>query len=699
MVAAAVSLACLALSGVPRADAQEPSAATYQRIEYPRIPAAPDCTPEPGDPTSCDIHASGMAINDLGDVVVRAAPAPATGHSVLVRRAGGPLISISEDTIAPANGFNDAGQVALASRFGDGSALVDVDEPQTFEPPAYVTLPFGSLGALNEQGQVTGTFTIEPGSDPSCPADHPGPCRRAGRWHDGVLTPIGTLGGADAEAEDVNELGDVVGTSTTATGERHGFLWADGTLVDLGPGFEPRALNDHRQIVGSKDAAAYAWQDGALTPLAGEGDCWGTDVNDAGVVIGHCRSIGPVVWRGGVRTFLPGGGFAADVNERGEIVGGSDDGLIVQWRPVGPWSPIIETFSASAANFAPVAGGTWAPRNGRYVLTTPAAPPAGPGNSNLSVHTTVVSGDYTLDARAAVAPTPNTGNDFSIVFGYQDPQNTYWASLSEQNSPNDSGIFRLVAGVPTEIADIPSTITAGTTYRVRVQRAGGTIRVSLNDAVVAEAFDTTFSAGQVGFGSRNDASSFDDLSVQPGVRWTVLAESFSAPMTGFTPVAGGTWAVRNGRYVLSAPAAAPTGAGNSNVSVHPTVVSGDFTLSVRARVVATSSAWNDFSIVFAYQDAANACWVSFGESNGLKDSGIFCVVAGSPTEVVDILSTIRAGTAYRVRVEREGTTVRVYRDDVLAAEAEVPSVTQGMIGFGSRNDAAWFDDLLVTVPA
>ncbi|MDP9313712.1 MAG: hypothetical protein M3R24_23000 [Chloroflexota bacterium] len=40
-----------------------------------------------------------------------------------------------------------------------------------------------------------------------------------------TVTDLDTLGGSDSEARDINEHGQIVGTSETATGERHAVLW------------------------------------------------------------------------------------------------------------------------------------------------------------------------------------------------------------------------------------------------------------------------------------------------------------------------------------------------------------------------------------------------------------------------------------------------------------------------------------------
>lgn len=173
---------------------------------------------------------------------------------------------------------------------------------------------------------------------------------------------------------------------------------------------------------------------------------------------------------------------------------------------------ISENFSISASNFSVVRGGTWAVGGGTYNLTNPNNS-YGNGNGNISVHNTTVSGDFTLTAEAKVTQTSNAFNDFSIIFGYQNTDNYYFASFNESNDPNTSGIFRVSGGTQTQLADITNLIMPGTTYTVKIERTGNSIKVFRNETMLASASDSTFTNGKVGFGSRNDTCTFDNLIV------------------------------------------------------------------------------------------------------------------------------------------------------------------------------------------
>jgi probable HAF family extracellular repeat protein len=71
---------------------------------------------------------------------------------------------------------------------------------------------------------------------------------------------IGTLGGTQAYARDLNNQGEIVGYSSPPNGTPdHAFIWSarDG-IADLGPG-APTAINDHGLILGKSGGNAVVW--------------------------------------------------------------------------------------------------------------------------------------------------------------------------------------------------------------------------------------------------------------------------------------------------------------------------------------------------------------------------------------------------------------------------------------------------------
>jgi hypothetical protein len=179
-------------------------------------------------------------------------------------------------------------------------------------------------------------------------------------------------------------------------------------------------------------------------------------------------------------------------------------------------------------------------------------------------------------------------------------------------------------------------------------------------------------------------------------RAQVVSETFTtSPASNFT-VSGGTWTVTGGKYVLTSPVTGGTGL-NSR-STHSATVSGDWTLTVDASVTATSSTWNDFGIIFGYQDSANYYYFSSNESNDAGTSGIMKVTGGTVSQLADITTAITGGTTYAAKIVKTGNTYQVYRNNVLLATATDSAWPSGKVGLGTLSDGATFDNLVVTVP-
>lgn len=198
---------------------------------------------------------------------------------------------------------------------------------------------------------------------------------------------------------------------------------------------------------------------------------------------------------------------------------------------------ISEDFATTAANgrFTVIKGGTWGVSGGKYNLTSPATSGTGLQNWNVAVHNTNVSGNFTLTTDASVTPTSNDFNDFSIVFGFTSYTDYYYVSFNESNDANTSGIFRISGTTQTQIADITSGITAGTTYNVKIERVGTIVKVYRNGTLAAQATISTLGNGKVGFGSRNDTCAFDNLIVTTAGSATPTPTPTATPTPTVTP--------------------------------------------------------------------------------------------------------------------------------------------------------------------
>jgi uncharacterized repeat protein (TIGR01451 family) len=199
--------------------------------------------------------------------------------------------------------------------------------------------------AINDRGQIAGTFTATP---PQFNPYVPG-LRHAFLWNAGQAMDLGTLpGGKESVAIALNNAGQAVGYGDNASGARHAVLWRDGVALDLGtlPGDTSSvalSINDAGDVVGISTAGSvsrpFRWSDGVMTELGGSFDNTQFIVspdraarvmNNAGQIVAT-QTIGgvrhAVVWDRGVITDLnPVLGrdacTANGINDAGQIVGG-----------------------------------------------------------------------------------------------------------------------------------------------------------------------------------------------------------------------------------------------------------------------------------------------------------------------------------------------------------------------------------------
>jgi probable HAF family extracellular repeat protein len=214
----------------------------------------------------------------------------------------------------------------------------------------YGTETASMANAVNDFGMIVGVRFSGPSNDPST--------GRATLWfRDLSVLDLGTLSdGASSVATGVNNRGQVVGYSRTATGSTHAFLWQAGVIHDLGT-LRPEhvwssanGINDHGEVVGGScendpglvgyaDAAcrAFAWRRGTMQDLGvypGGGYSVAQAINDKGEVVGYGdvpiefdqTAQRGLVWANGgiteIGLLLQGTAIqATGINDRGVVIG------------------------------------------------------------------------------------------------------------------------------------------------------------------------------------------------------------------------------------------------------------------------------------------------------------------------------------------------------------------------------------------
>lgn len=221
-------------------------------------------------------ESSAHDVNSWGVVVGHSRTSTGATHAFAWQPASGMHdLGTLGGTNSEAWGVNDAGQIVGRSQVSDGSWRAFVWEEGTMQAVPGTGLQVPTVAADTShwgvvgETQYLGATTPDGGVPDGTPVDA-GPPQQSGggvargfvRPAGGAVTVLNTLGGATSTALAVNDFGEVVGNSLTATGDTRGFVWDGSTMAPL----------DMSAIGGDK--------------------CSAVDINNLGEVVGSCAVSG-----------------------------------------------------------------------------------------------------------------------------------------------------------------------------------------------------------------------------------------------------------------------------------------------------------------------------------------------------------------------------------------------------------------------
>ena len=201
---------------------------------------------------------TGRGINNAGQVTGESATSTGATHAFLYSNGQTQDLGTLGGPNSYGEGINNAGQIA-------GSSDTSAGNRHAFLYSNGQMADLGTLGglytlsygiAINNTGQVAGDSAI-PTSTGDVLTTH------AFLYSNGQMQDLGTLGGSNSFAYGLNNAGQVVGVSLTATGARDPFLYSNGQMVGLynlidltqlnptlrGLPLVPTSINDQGQIV------------------------------------------------------------------------------------------------------------------------------------------------------------------------------------------------------------------------------------------------------------------------------------------------------------------------------------------------------------------------------------------------------------------------------------------------------------------
>jgi probable HAF family extracellular repeat protein len=203
----------------------------------------------------------------------------------------------------------------------------------------------------------------------------------------GVMVDLGVVGDDwNSAANDINATNQIVGASLAADGRSHAFLW-DGEMHDLGTlgveAAEANAINESGQVTGTSASHAFVWMpdepNGAvgtmvdIGALPGDVMSIGTDINDRGQVVGYSNdpefASRPFLWtpdepNGSTGTMVElsyvadaSGGIAEAINANGWVIGSTSVGGPIADELAYLWVPDAPNGSVGTAVLLPTLGG------------------------------------------------------------------------------------------------------------------------------------------------------------------------------------------------------------------------------------------------------------------------------------------------------------------------------------------------------
>ena len=194
-------------------------------------------------------------------------------------------------------------------------------------------------------------------------------------------TDLGTLGGNQSAAADINNAGTIVGWAEEASGVRRAFRYSGGAMSTLASSTlgtrpsEATGINVHGRVAGTyidgDDTHAFSWLAGSLITLV-DLSPWGdplkssaTAINDSGQIVGQRAFVdhdvatfwsSPGTFHALAGDIYPYSSFVRDVNNAGHVVGREknfDTTRVWRWSGTGISSVRVPVPASTATGSYP----------------------------------------------------------------------------------------------------------------------------------------------------------------------------------------------------------------------------------------------------------------------------------------------------------------------------------------------------------
>ncbi|MDT0531477.1 right-handed parallel beta-helix repeat-containing protein [Micromonospora sp. DSM 115977] len=158
----------------------------------------------------------------------------------------------------------------------------------------------------------------------------------------------------------------------------------------------------------------------------------------------------------------------------------------------------------------------WTASGGSWSVTGDSARALRQGGTSSDARSLAGTSSWTdYSVQATVRPTAFNGSNrfVALLARVQSSTSYYYLALRSNNTVE---LKRLSGGSATTLDTAALSVDTGTTYTVRLDVAGGSLKGYVNGALLAEATDTSYANGRIGVATFYASADFDDVRVDSG---------------------------------------------------------------------------------------------------------------------------------------------------------------------------------------
>ena len=311
-----------------------------------------------------------------------------------------------------------------------------------------------------------------------------------------------------------------------------------------------------------------------------------------------------------------------------------------------------------------------------------------------AVLTTFSGTDQSIEADVRIHELAATSAGAGFLLRYTNLQNYYYLLVHR----NSLQVGKIVNGVFQQIATAPLSLVLGRTYRFRIEAIGSRVRAFVNNVQVAEVIDDAHARGMTGLTMFRARTDYDNVIVTSRPHTQLLTDTFtenfperprpwrSAPANAWSivPYNSGTEHAYRQSLLTGTPRAVnggPTGDQIVSAIVWP-----------RAFNAGVANAY--VGLIARHVDDNNHYYIAL-----LRDrASLRKRVNGVHSTLAEIPFTTTPGTAYRLRLEAIGSSLRLYINGTLMVERQDATLPTGRYGLITSSASADFDNFLAVRP-